>query len=147
MWGNKQGWIISALIAAFMGWLLLRLSTVGAPTRPTGEFPYLTAKIELPAKPETAVPIFTDNTTGILGLHWARQLGKSTVLAAWAVDRLLTRPGVRGGRGDDDGGEGQTGHCDEAARGPAEVGPGEHAGQVDEQMTVPLCPEMAIFVT
>jgi hypothetical protein len=38
-------------------------------------------------------PIFTDNTPGILGLHWARQLGKSTVLAAWAVDRLLTRPG------------------------------------------------------
>jgi phage I-like protein len=37
------------------------------------------------------IPIFTDNTTGILGLHWARQLGKSTVLAAWAVDRLLTR--------------------------------------------------------
>jgi hypothetical protein len=32
------------------------------------------------------IPIFTDNTTGILGLHWARQLGKSTVLAAWAVD-------------------------------------------------------------
>src|SRR5215207_3607850 len=39
------------------------------------------------------IPIFNDNTTGILGLHWARQLGKSTVLAAWAVDRLLTRPG------------------------------------------------------
>ena len=39
------------------------------------------------------IPIFTDNTTGILGLHWARQLGKSTVLAAWAVDRLLTRRG------------------------------------------------------
>jgi phage FluMu gp28-like protein len=39
------------------------------------------------------IPIFTDNTTGILGLHWARQLGKSTVLAAWAVDRLLSRPG------------------------------------------------------
>jgi phage FluMu gp28-like protein len=39
------------------------------------------------------IPIFADNTTGILGLHWARQLGKSTVLAAWAVDRLLTRPG------------------------------------------------------
>src|SRR6476646_6520475 len=39
------------------------------------------------------IPIFNDNTTGILGLHWARQLGKSTVLAAWTVDRLLTRPG------------------------------------------------------
>ena len=39
------------------------------------------------------IPIFNDNTAGILGLHWARQLGKSTVLAAWAMDRLLTRPG------------------------------------------------------
>src|SRR6476469_1947714 len=38
------------------------------------------------------IPIFNDNATGILGLHWARQLGKSTVLAAWAVDRLLTLP-------------------------------------------------------
>ena len=38
-------------------------------------------------------PIFNDNTTPVLGLHWARQTGKSTVLAAWAVDRLLTRPG------------------------------------------------------
>lgn len=38
-------------------------------------------------------PIFNDNTTPVLGLHWARQLGKSTVLAAWAVDRLLPRPG------------------------------------------------------
>jgi phage FluMu gp28-like protein len=26
-------------------------------------------------------------------LHWARQIGKSFTLAAWAVDRLLTRPG------------------------------------------------------
>ena len=26
-------------------------------------------------------------------LHWSRQIGKSFVLAAWAVDRLLDRPG------------------------------------------------------
>jgi hypothetical protein len=39
------------------------------------------------------IPIFTDNATGILGLHWARQLGKSYVLAAWSVDRLFWRPG------------------------------------------------------
>jgi phage FluMu gp28-like protein len=26
-------------------------------------------------------------------LHWSRQIGKSFTLAAWAVDRLLTRPG------------------------------------------------------
>lgn len=39
------------------------------------------------------LPIFNDNITPILGLHWARQTGKSTVLAAWAVDRVLNRHG------------------------------------------------------
>lgn len=38
-------------------------------------------------------PVFEDNTTGVLVLHWSRQIGKSFTLAAWAVDRLLTRPG------------------------------------------------------
>jgi phage FluMu gp28-like protein len=39
------------------------------------------------------IPIFQDNTTGVLLLHWARQIGKSYVLAAWAIWRLLTKPG------------------------------------------------------
>jgi phage FluMu gp28-like protein len=39
------------------------------------------------------LPVFQDRRTGILALHWSRQIGKSFVLAAWAVDRLLTRPG------------------------------------------------------
>lgn len=38
-------------------------------------------------------PIFADRRTGVQILHWSRQIGKSTVLAAWAVDRCLTRPG------------------------------------------------------
>lgn len=38
-------------------------------------------------------PVFNDRTTGILVLHWSRQIGKSFTLASWAVDRLLTRPG------------------------------------------------------
>ena len=38
-------------------------------------------------------PVFFDNTLGVLLLHWSRQIGKSYVLAAWAVARLLTRPG------------------------------------------------------
>ena len=38
-------------------------------------------------------PVFEDNETGVLVLHWSRQIGKSFTLAAWAVDRLLTRPG------------------------------------------------------
>jgi phage FluMu gp28-like protein len=37
--------------------------------------------------------IFDDRKTGILILHWSRQIGKSSILAVWAVDRLLTRPG------------------------------------------------------
>ncbi|ODU23722.1 MAG: hypothetical protein ABS95_03205 [Verrucomicrobia bacterium SCN 57-15] len=37
--------------------------------------------------------VFWDNETGVLVLHWSRQIGKSYTLAAWAVDRLITRPG------------------------------------------------------
>lgn len=36
-------------------------------------------------------PIFLDRTSGILILHWSRQIGKSFTLAAWAVDRLLSQ--------------------------------------------------------
>jgi phage FluMu gp28-like protein len=39
------------------------------------------------------LPIFRDRKTGVLLLHWSRQIGKSHVLAAWAVDRLLENPG------------------------------------------------------
>ncbi len=37
--------------------------------------------------------IFNDRTSGVVVLCWSRQIGKSFVLASWAVDRLLTRPG------------------------------------------------------
>ena len=37
--------------------------------------------------------VFKDRSSGIQILHWSRQIGKSFTLAAWAVDRLLTRPG------------------------------------------------------
>ncbi len=39
------------------------------------------------------LPVFEDRHTGIVVLHWSRQIGKSYTLAAWAVDRLVTRPG------------------------------------------------------
>ncbi len=39
------------------------------------------------------LPVFTERAAGIVVLHWSRQIGKSFVLAAWAVDRLLMRPG------------------------------------------------------
>lgn len=42
---------------------------------------------------EYQLPVFLDNETGVLVLHWSRQIGKSFTLAAWSVDRLLTRPG------------------------------------------------------
>jgi phage FluMu gp28-like protein len=37
--------------------------------------------------------VFDDRLTGIQVWLWGRQTGKSYTLAAWAVDRLLTRPG------------------------------------------------------
>lgn len=37
--------------------------------------------------------VFWDHETKTLILHWARQIGKSYTLAAWAVDRLLKNPG------------------------------------------------------
>jgi hypothetical protein len=39
------------------------------------------------------MPVVWDHTSGIVVLHWARQIGKSYALAAWAVWRLMTRPG------------------------------------------------------
>ena len=36
-------------------------------------------------------PVFLDRESGILILHWSRQIGKSYTLASWAVDRLLTQ--------------------------------------------------------
>lgn len=36
-------------------------------------------------------PVFWDRASGVLILHWSRQIGKSFTLAAWAVDRLLTQ--------------------------------------------------------
>lgn len=37
------------------------------------------------------LPVFLDRASGILILHWSRQIGKSYTLAAWAVDRLLSQ--------------------------------------------------------
>jgi len=36
-------------------------------------------------------PVFLDRESGVLILHWARQIGKSYTFSAWAVDRLLTQ--------------------------------------------------------
>ncbi len=37
--------------------------------------------------------VFRDHTTGILILHWSRQIGKTTTLAAWALERILRYQG------------------------------------------------------
>lgn len=37
--------------------------------------------------------VFRDHSTGILILHWSRQIGKTTTLAAWALERIVTLPG------------------------------------------------------
>ena len=36
-------------------------------------------------------PVWKDRTSGILILHWSRQIGKSYTLASWAVDRILDK--------------------------------------------------------
>ena len=36
-------------------------------------------------------PVFLDRTSGIVLLHWSRQIGKSFTLASWSVDRLLAQ--------------------------------------------------------
>jgi hypothetical protein len=64
------------------------------------------AKPEIPARLDTSIeqrPLinfrpyqwepFANRTNGIEVWCWSRQIGKSFTLAAWAVDRLLTRPG------------------------------------------------------
>ncbi len=38
-------------------------------------------------------PLMVEESPGLVVLHWARQIGKSFTLAAWAVDRLLRKPG------------------------------------------------------
>lgn len=74
--------------------------------KPLGVSDAITAKPELPAHLDTSVeqkPLinfrpyqwepFRNRENGIEVWCWSRQIGKSYTLAAWAVDRLLTRPG------------------------------------------------------
>jgi phage FluMu gp28-like protein len=53
----------------------------------------LEERVSLVTFKEFQEPIFWDNETGVLALHWSRQIGKSYVLSAWAVARLLLNPG------------------------------------------------------
>ena len=56
MFGNKQGWIISVLIAAAMGWILVKFGQAPAIAKPSGQFVNLTQPIKLPIVPAEALP-------------------------------------------------------------------------------------------
>ena len=60
--------------------------------RKAGEQSRLEPRVRIALRPYQR-EVFEDRSSGILILHWSRQIGKSFTLAAWAVDRLLTRPG------------------------------------------------------
>jgi hypothetical protein len=56
MFGNRQGWIMSALIVLAMGWIIVKLGRVPGIAKPSGEFTNLTAPIKLPIGPAEALP-------------------------------------------------------------------------------------------
>jgi phage FluMu gp28-like protein len=67
-------------------------SAIPNPQSPFGQSPICNLPSAISFRPYQRA-IFDDHTTGIQILLWARQTGKSFTLAAWAVKRLLTRPG------------------------------------------------------
>ena len=68
----------------------------GTPPEPAGGTP-APARAAAPPSPAVKalalrsyqIPVFDDRRSGILILHWSRQIGKSYTLASWAVDRLI----------------------------------------------------------
>ncbi len=56
MWGNRQGWIYSVIIAAMMIWFMWDLAGVPPPPTPSGQFPQLWKPIELPVSPDSIHP-------------------------------------------------------------------------------------------
>ena len=55
MWGNKQGWIISACIAVAMGALLYVAATPPGTTPPTGTLTLALKPADLPVNPTTVL--------------------------------------------------------------------------------------------
>jgi hypothetical protein len=56
MFGNKEGWIISAIIVALMGWLLFSIGRLEPMSRPSGQFTNLRDPVKLPVAPDEALP-------------------------------------------------------------------------------------------
>jgi len=69
MWGNKQGWFISVIIAGVMGWLIWSLGRPEGISKPSGEF-NLTQKIELPVAPQDAMPGVMTDDSDAGDLYW-----------------------------------------------------------------------------
>ena len=56
MFGNKEGWILSAVIAGLLGWMFLKLGRLEPIPAPSGQFANLSAPVQLPVAPADAVP-------------------------------------------------------------------------------------------
>lgn len=61
MWGNTLGWMLSAMMALVLGWLLVLGALPPKPSEPSGAFPNLLAKVQLPSDPKTIVPLMSEN--------------------------------------------------------------------------------------
>ncbi len=56
MWGNKQGWLISAVIVLAMSWMLYAVGRVDDVSRPTGKFrDTMNAPVAAPVDPLATV--------------------------------------------------------------------------------------------
>jgi hypothetical protein len=69
MWGNKQGWFISVIIAGVMGWLIWSLGRPEGISKPSGEF-VLTNAIRLPVSPQEAMPGVMTDPSDAGDLYW-----------------------------------------------------------------------------
>lgn len=68
MWGNRQGWIISAVLTVLIAWGVFELGRVEAVGQPTSNFAALTQPIALPVAPST---IFAPTADGDAGdIYW-----------------------------------------------------------------------------
>ena len=60
MWGNTRGWVLSAMMALVLGWLLVLGALPPKPSEPSGAFPNLLAKVQLPTDPKSVVPLMSE---------------------------------------------------------------------------------------
>ena len=56
MFGNKEGWILSAVIVALMGWMFTKIGRLEPIPEPSGQFANLDAPVQLPVAPADVLP-------------------------------------------------------------------------------------------